>query len=83
MKWLEVHIDTNHAGLDDLVTEIRYLYSTPLNLYKADLSDGIFQVNPNNIFAELGMESTSSNSMMSNMEVWKQLTSNRDLLDSQ
>ena len=76
-------IESGNSGLDELVTEIRYLYSTPLNIYKADLSDGIFQINPNTIFAEMGMEGTSSSPFMSNMDVWTQLTSNRDLLESQ
>ena len=76
-------IESGESGLEDLVTEIRYLYSTPLNIYKADLTGGIFQVSPNHVFAELGLEGASANPMMSNMDVWTRLTANRELLESQ
>ena len=76
-------IDSGESGLDDLVTEIRYLYSTPLNIYKSDLTGGIFQVSPNHVFAELGLEGASANPMMSNMDVWTRLTANRELLETQ
>ena len=77
------YVESGESGIEDLITEIRYLYSTPLNIYKADLTDGIYQVSPNNVFAELGMEGASANPMMSNMEVWLQLTANQDLLETQ
>ena len=76
-------IESGESGLEELVTEIRYLYSTPLNIYKADLTEGIFQVSPNHVFAELGLEGASANPMMSNMDVWTRLTANRELLETQ
>ncbi len=75
-------IESGESGLENLTTEIRYLYTTPLNIYKADTSDGIFRVSPNSVFSELGME-TAGNPMASNMEVWARLTANRELLESQ
>ena len=85
-------LESGDSNIADLVTEIRYGYATPLYIYKADTSDGIFQIQPNNIFNELGVgEMTGSNSSMmgsgaatsSSMDVWTQLTANRDLLESQ
>ena len=76
-------IESGESGLEELVTEIRYLYATPLNIYKADLTEGIFQVSPNHVFAELGLEGASANPMMSNMDVWTRLTANRELLETQ
>ena len=76
-------LESGGNGIKDLTTEIRYLYSTPLNIYKADLSDGIFQINPNSVFSELGMEVGSGNMMMSNMNVWSQLTANKELMETQ
>jgi putative ABC transport system permease protein len=77
-------LESGGNGIQDLVTEIRYLYSTPLNIYKADLSDGIFQINPNHLFDEMfeGMGMTG-NATMATVNVWNQLTANRDLLESQ
>ena len=74
-------IESGNSGLEDLTSEIRYVYSTPLNIYKADTTNGIYQVNPSSVFASLGMEQSSM--MMSNMNVWNQLSSNTELLDSQ
>ncbi len=73
-------IESGESGLEALVSEIRYLYSTPLNIYKADLSDGIYQVNPSDVFGQLGMQ---QGGMMGSSNVWTQLTTNRELLESQ
>ena len=76
-------LESGESGIDELVSEIRYGYSTPLYVYKSDLTDGIFQINPTSVFAELGLEQATSNPMVGNMNVWTQLTTNQDLLDSQ
>ncbi len=76
-------VESGDSGIEELISEIRYLYSTPLNIYKADLSDGIFQVSPNSVFAELGLEGASASPMGSNMDVWVRLTANQSLLESQ
>ena len=75
-------IESGDSGLEPLTSEIRYVYSTPLNAYKADVSDGVYQVNPSNVFDALGMELQAS-AVAENMNVWQQLTSNQDLLESQ
>ena len=81
-------IESGKSGLEDLTTEIRYTYATPLNIYKADITGGIYQVNPSTVFSSLGMGSNSSDSssgisMSSTMDVWSQLTGNKNLLDDQ
>ncbi len=73
-------IESGNSGLEELTSEIRYLYSTPLNIYKADLTDGVYQVNPSDVFGQLGM---AQGGMMGSSDVWVQLTTNRELLDSQ
>ena len=75
-------IESGDSGLEPLTSEIRYVYSTPLNVYKADVSDGVYQVNPSNVFNALGMELQAS-AVAENMNVWQQLTSNQDLLENQ
>ena len=75
-------IESGDSGLEPLTSEIRYVYSTPLNAYKADVSDGVYQVNPSNVFNALGMELQAS-AVAENMNVWQQLTSNQDLLGNQ
>ena len=74
-------IESGNSGLEELTSEIRYIYSTPLNIYKADTTNGIYQVNPSSVFSSLGLEQAGM--MASNMDVWSQLTGNRELLDAQ
>ena len=78
-------LEAGGNGLSDLTTEIRYLYSTPLNIYKADLTGGVFQINPNHLFDEMfaGMGMADGSSMMANVNVWSRLTGNLELLESQ
>jgi putative ABC transport system permease protein len=80
-------IESGGSGLEDLTSEIRYIYSTPLNIYKADITDGIYQVNPSSVFSSMGMDQggTSMGAGMGggNMDVWSQLSGNRELLEDQ
>ena len=75
-------IESGESGLEALTSEIRYLYSTPLNVYKADTTGGVYQVNPSAVFEAMGVG--SQNSMMSaSMDVWAQLSSSEALLEQQ
>ncbi len=74
------YIESGSSGLEALTSEIRYIYSTPLNIYKADTSDGVYQVNPSQVFASMGMQ--GGNAAMSS-DVWTQLTGNDELLEAQ
>ena len=75
-------IESGESGLEALTSEIRYVYDTTLYVYRADTSDGIFQVNPSTVFSSLGMQSASPVAA-SGMNVWSQLTDNGALLSSQ
>ena len=75
------HIESGNSGLEELTSEIRYVYSTPLNIYKADTTNGVYQVNPSSVFSSLGLE--QGGMMAANMNVWNQISCNTDLMDSQ
>ncbi len=72
-------IESGNSGLEALTSEIRYVYSTQLNVYKSDTEDGVYQVNPSHVFSSLGMGSRGP--MAS--DVWVRLTGNDDLLKTQ
>ena len=86
-------IEDGSNGFDELVSDIQYGYSTTLNIYKEDTSDGIVQVNPSTVLDTIGMgqlSGMSGSSMMSSsmmgggcMDVWSELIGNRTLLESQ
>lgn len=85
------YLENRSGELDEYVTDIKYGYSTQMNIYKADTSDGIYQVNPGKVMESLGFttESTVTNaqsnvtSSMTNTDVWQELISNKELLESQ
>ena len=82
------YLDTNEE-LEQYISDIEYSYSTDLNIYTLDGE----HINPNQIFnkimASLGSDidtntsPMSSSPMMSNSEIWHQLTNNDELLEKQ
>ena len=78
-KWIE----SNPENLKSYTTDIQYTYSTPIDVYKADTSDGVVQVNPSTVMDSLGFSTSGSTQteMMSSMsasggssyDVWTQL----------
>ena len=74
-------IESGNSGLEELTSEIRYLYSTPLNIFKADTADGVYQVNPSSVFDAMGLG--GNNMMAGGMDVWSQISSNDELLAAQ
>jgi putative ABC transport system permease protein len=85
------YLEEDPDGMGAYLSDIQYSYTTPLNLYQADTSNGIVQVNPSQVFTELGMgtmtEMASSMSAMSEMggsvDAWSRLSDNTELLEVQ
>ncbi len=78
-------IESDECDIDDYTSDIKYSYSTPLTLYKADTTDGIVRVSPSSVFDSVGMgQMAEINPMLSTMSnVWKELISKQEILDSQ
>ncbi len=89
----KAYIESGKSAINDFVTDIQYGYSTPMNIYKADTSKDIYQVNPGKIFEKLGMMPTTSedssslmgaaSTTMTNTDVWTELLNNKELLNTQ
>lgn len=86
------YIEDENNGFDELVSDVQYGYSTTLNIYKEDTTEGIVQVNPSTVLDSVGMgqlSGLSGSSMMSSSmmggswDVWSQLIGNQTLLESQ
>jgi len=89
------YIEDESNGIKDLTTDVSYRYSTQLNIYKADTSDGVTQVNPSQVFNEIGMgglmgtDSSEGASMMNSfsagntgVDVWKELSENDSIISA-
>ena len=72
-----------------LTSDIKYGYATTLNVFKADTSDGAYQVNPSQVLMDMGylsetqMMGMSMGGSMGGMDVWTEMIDNDDLLKSQ
>ena len=80
------YIEGDGKAIKDYTSDIKYTYSTKLNIFT---TDG-YKVNPGQVFEKLGFETDqSSNPMsgmysgMSNTDVWQELLDNEELLKKQ
>ncbi len=88
-----IETDENGKTINDYLSAVEYSYDVALNIYKADTSDGIVQVNPSTVMESMGMgmnsnsaeiSASSSMAMMSGSgEFWDELLGNQELLESQ
>jgi putative ABC transport system permease protein len=58
------YVEENKAAFNELCNDVQYKYSTPLNIYKADTSEGLIQVNPNTLMDQFDMSSFGLTSTM-------------------
>ena len=63
---LKEYLDSGESGIEDYVSSIYYEYAVKPQIFDADTSNGVRQINPDSSLSALGMGSTSySNSLMS------------------
>ncbi len=87
MKDFKAYLESDKCDIDKYTSDIQYMYSTQLNIYKDNTDDGIYKVNPSQVFNKLGMGAMTDMSAMSTMsatqyDVWSQLSDNEKYLDS-
>lgn len=89
-------LEDEKSGVKDLAMDITYSYSTRLNIYNADTSNGVYQVNPSQVFNEIGMGglmgtddsqgasllSSYSPGMNNGVDVWSELSDNEKIITS-
>lgn len=90
----KLFLEDSSNGIDEFVTDIQYTYETPMNLYRADVENGIVKVNPTTLFEDMyaamgvdfSMDENASSvysTAMTSMGVFTQMLDNDELLDSQ
>ena len=89
LESFKVFLESGESDIQNLVSDIKYSYSTPLTVYKADTSEGIYRVNPISIYDTMGlshmteMTHMAENPMLSTFNMWRELISKEDILNSQ
>ncbi len=94
LKDFKSYLDDPSNGFSDLTTSIKYTYQTQLNVYRADLDNGLVKTNPSTIIDELyasmgvsynvtGAAGSMMNLGMSSNNVWTELIDNDKMLENQ
>lgn len=72
--------------IKDYTSDIMYTYGITINAYKSDTEE-IYQVNPSTVFDSIGFgtmsEMSSMGMTMGTSDVWSEMISNQELLESQ
>jgi len=87
------YIEDDNSKIKEYSSAVQYSYNLSLNLYRKLDDDKYLQVNPNQLFNNIGMgkmlEAQSSNpfmdtsAMVSQYDVWSEMLDNQELLESQ
>jgi len=83
------YLESGKTDIKDYTNDIKYIYSTPLNVYRSETENGILKVSPDTALDYIGMGgqspsgSSSGMSAMSMMSVWKELVGDNTLLSEQ
>ena len=85
-------LDDNYGGIDDYITDIKYLYDLDLQIYSSDYNTDIVQVNPNTFsvsdtviseYNTSGLEESQNSMLAMRNNVFDELIDNQDLLNGQ
>ena len=77
------HIESDDSKIKEYTSDIKYTYSTVMNIYTADGD----RINPSTVFEKLGFQTESATpmgtmSMTQNMPIWNELIDNKELLEA-
>ena len=79
------YVEDNREKFDELCNDIQYKYLTPLNVYRADTTEGLVQVNPNKLldnFQNADLLETVQNFTSADMSLWRELIGDNDVLSN-
>lgn len=82
LKSLKQFLESEESNINQYANAIQYYYNIDLNIYKADTTDGIVQVNPSTVFSSMGMANMAE-SPMTTSNAWFEMINNQELLQSQ
>lgn len=85
LQEFKVFLDNPENKVLELSNDIQYGYDIDLMVYRNDIENGIFQVNPSSVMAQLyGSEEMGSQiSSMMQTDIWTEMLNNEKLISSQ
>ena len=88
LKAFKDYIENQNSIIKDNSNAIQYSYNITLNIYSANMENGVKRVNPSTVLSDIGFDTMMQNSNMSSSsvtstDVWTELLDNDELLESQ
>ena len=82
LKSFKEFLESEESNINQYANAIQYDYNIDLNVYKADTTNGIVQVNPSTVFSSMGLGDVAE-SPMTTANAWFEMMDNKELLQSQ
>ncbi|AAN59077.1 ATP-binding cassette domain-containing protein [Streptococcus mutans] len=79
----KTYIKKHQKKFAAVTKDIQYSYKITPRIYQSDTSKGVKAVNPNTLSKDLKDTSTSIQTVVSNLDIWQELSSNEKMLSSQ
>ena len=86
LKSFKKYIEDNQEAFDETCNDIQYRYSVPINIYRADIENGINQVNPSTLLDSMGageMLSLMESYIGTGFSVWDEVVGGEEMMDTQ
>ena len=87
LRSLKEHFDSGASGIEDYTNCIYYEYAVTPQIFSADTSDGVRQVNPDTTFSSLGIGSAASTnslvSMSMSTDMFAEMMDNNEVVANQ
>ncbi len=86
LRSFKKYVADNEEAFNEICNDIQFKYSTPLNIYKADTSDGVVRVNPSALMDEFGnneMMETMQSFIGTGVSAWMELIGTEEVIENQ
>ncbi len=86
LESLKEYLDSGESDIEDYAHSIEYIYDVTPQIFSADTTDGVRQINPDTSFSALGIGNLSTNSMMSlamSTDIFSEMVSDTSLIEEQ
>lgn len=82
LKSFKQYLDSDESNIKQYANAVQYGYGVDVNVYKADTSKGVLQVNPSALFTNMGLADIEKTPFV-NTQTWFEMIDNEELLKSQ
>jgi len=82
LKSFKQYLDSDESNIKQYANAVQYGYGVDVNVYKADTTKGVLQVNPSMLFTNMGLADIEKTPFV-NTQTWFEMIDNEELLKSQ